>query len=194
MDTVQLRSLLQNRYGESFKEIAAECYEVNQDPLKLLLILSQDLTWLRVIVPVTSASNATSLATEFLAANFDETLDLRYALHQDVLWGVFQHSLPTLDPQDLLNALDRLAEMKQVGINKAFSRLITQRVREVIRAAKEKGETLQQTIQTIDRLYAEGVMGGLDGNSALREEMMAAWRYQLTRLWDEPEAGDLPLP
>jgi hypothetical protein len=185
MNIDQIRSILQEKFGTSFQVIGDECYEVNTAEFKLLFILSAQQSWLRIITPITSAANATTFLSELLASNFDETLENRYALHQDVLWGVFQHRVESLGTEDFGQAIDRLIVMKKTGINSAFSQFITNRVREIVRLAKQKGDTLEQTMQTLDRFYAEGVMGDLSSNAIVREEMMNAWRYQLNRLWDE---------
>jgi hypothetical protein len=185
MNIAQIRSTLQEKFGASFQVIGDECYEVNTAEFKLLFILSAQQSWLRIITPITSASNASTFLSELLAANFDETLENRYALHQEVLWGVFQHRIESLSTEDFGEAVDRLIAMKKTGINSAFSQFTTNRVREIVQVAKQRGDTLEQTMQTIDRFYAEGVMGDLNNSTTTREEMMSAWRYQLTRLWDE---------
>lgn len=185
MNISQIRSTLQEKFGASFQVIGDECYEVSTAEFKLLFILSAEQSWLRIITPITSASNATTFLSELLDSNFDETLENRYALHQDVLWGVFQHRIESLVTEDFGQAINRLIAMKKTGINSAFSQFITSRVREIVQAAKQKGDTLEQTMQTLDRFYAEGVMGDLGSSPEVREEMMNAWRYQLTRLWDE---------
>jgi hypothetical protein len=50
---------------------------------------------------------------------------------------------------------------------------------------KNRGDTRAQTMQTLDRFYAEGVMGDLGATEDIRQEMMTAWQYQLEKLWDE---------
>jgi Tir chaperone protein (CesT) family len=185
MHIAQIPSTLQAKFGESFQAIGDECYEVNTDEFKLLFILSDHLSWLRILTPITTAANADTFLRELLTANFDDTLENRYALHQDVLWGVFQHRLESLDPEDFSVAIERLINLKKSGVNPAFTQFVTQKVREIVRVAKLRGDSLQQTMQTLDRFYAEGMMGDLEEGAAARESMMSAWRYQLTRLWDE---------
>jgi Tir chaperone protein (CesT) family len=185
MHIAQIPSTLQAKFGESFQAIGDECYEVNTNEFKLLFILSDHLSWLRILTPITTAANADTFLRELLTANFDDTLENRYALHQDVLWGVFQHRLESLDPEDFSVAIERLINLKKSGVNPAFTQFVTQKVREIVRVAKLRGDTLQQTMQTLDRFYAEGMMGDLEEGVAARESMMSAWRYQLTRLWDE---------
>ena len=143
------------------------------------------MSWLRILTPITTTANADTFLKELLTANFDNTLENRYAIHQDVLWGVFQHRLTSLDPEDFGIAIERLINLKKSGVNPAFTQFVTQKVREIVRVAKLRGDSLQQTMQTLDRFYAEGMMGDLEDGAAARESMMGAWRYQLTRLWDE---------
>jgi hypothetical protein len=120
-----------------------------------------------------------------LSANFDATLETRYALNQGVLWGVWQHSVAGLTKEDFNTAIDRTINLKRVGIDRAFQDFATKQVREIIRIAKQRGDTLEQTMQTLDRFYAEGVMGDIGATEEIRKEMMTAWHYQLERLWNE---------
>jgi hypothetical protein len=184
MHIAQIQSILQAKFGKSFQAIGDECYEVNTDEFKLLFILSDRLSWLRILTPITTAANANTFLQELLTANFDDTLENRYAFHDDVLWGVFQHRLESLDPEDFSVAIERLINLKKAGVNPAFTQFVTQKVREIVQVAKLRGNTLQQTMQTLDRFYEEGMMGDLEEGAATRQSMMEAWRYQLTRLWD----------
>lgn len=187
MDIDQIQTTLQAKFGESFQVLGDECYEVNANEFKLLFILSDRLSWLRILVPITTIDNAETFLKELLMANFDDTLENRYAVHQEVLWGVFQHRLESLDPEDFSVAIERLINLKKSGVNPAFTQFVTQKVREIVRVAKLRGDSLQQTMQTLDRFYAEGMMGDLEDGAAARETMVEAWRYQLTRLWDEEQ-------
>lgn len=38
-------------------------------------------------------------------------------------------------------------------------------------------------MQTLERFYAEGVMGEIDDTPEGREQVLTAWRRQLERLW-----------
>jgi hypothetical protein len=184
MDIDQMRSILQDKFGESLQAIGEDFYEVSTAEFKLLFLLSDNLAWLRILTPITTAANAEAFLKELLAANFDETLETRYALHEDVLWGVFQHRLASLAVPDLQEALDRLIALKKADVSSVFNQFVTKQVQEIVRVAKLRGSSLQQTMQTLDRFYAEGMMGDLEGGPDTRSAMMEAWRYQLTRLWD----------
>jgi hypothetical protein len=122
-----------------------------------------------------------------MEANFDDTLEVRYGFNQDLLWGVYQHSLLGLSADDLTMAVHRLIELHQLGIERAFSEFAEKRVREIIKAAKQQGQSLETTLQTLDRFYEEGLMGDIADSSGDRDQTMGAWRYQLERLWEEVE-------
>jgi hypothetical protein len=102
-----------------------------------------------------------------------------------VLWGVFQHSRANLTPEDFKAAIARLLILQQQGLGASFNRLAETQIRQIIQAAKLQGQSLETTLQTLDRFYQEGVMGEIDQNAAQREQILAAWRYQLERLWNE---------
>lgn len=185
MTPQEIQKLLVDRFGDRVEIIDADSYRIDTPELRLLIILTAEQSWVKMLVPIATADEAMTFVEEILAANFDETLETRYALHQNVLWGVFQHSLPSLIPADADRAIERLIELKQLGIDRAFREFTTKRVREIIQVAKQRGDTLEQTLQTLDRFYAEGLMGDLGASADIRQEMMGAWRFQLERLWHE---------
>jgi hypothetical protein len=185
MTPEDIQPFLTNRFGTTLKIIDADSYQVDTPDYRLLIILSAGQSWLRMLVPIAPAAEAMTFVEEFLSANFDATLETRYALHQNVLWGVWQHSVAGLTIEDFSTAIEHAIELKQVGIDRAFRDFATKQVREIIRIAKQRGDTREQTMQTLDRFYAEGVMGDLGATEDIRKEMMTAWQYQLEKLWDE---------
>ncbi len=185
MNPVEIQTLLTARFGEKARQLDPDSYQIDTPDYRLLVIFSAEQSWVRMLVPIAPAAEAMTFIEEFLAANFDDTLETRYALHQGVLWGVWQHSVSGLTSADFSTAIDRILELKQVGIDRAFRDFATKQVREIVKIAKQRGDTLAQTMQTLDRFYAEGIMGDLGTTEAVRQEMMTAWRYQLERLWSE---------
>jgi len=114
-------------------------------------------------------------------------------LHQKVIWGVFQHDLSSLSRPQFEGATDQLLTMKQQGVTPFFNRMIEDQVRQIIAAAKLQGQTLEATMQTLDRFYAEGMMGDMQsGDSSYQQTALTAWRYQLERLWPWVEVPSLP--
>ncbi|MBN3875422.1 MAG: hypothetical protein ACYTXT_10250 [Nostoc sp.] len=165
--------------------LAAGEWQIDTSNFRLLVLLSEDNTWLRVLLPIVPIQEAQPFLEQFLEANFDDTQEVRYALYEGVIWGVFQHNSGTLVSADLSNAINRLVSLHQAGLDNVFNRLIESRIRQIIQAAKQQGQSLQATMQSLERFYAEGMMGEINQTSQGREEALTAWRRQLERLWNE---------
>lgn len=165
--------------------IAPGSWQVDTSTFRLLVLLSEDNTWLRVLLPIVPIQQAQPFLEQFLEANFDDTQEVRYALSEGVIWGVFQHDSGTLVSPDLSNAINRLVSLHQAGLDNVFNRLIESRIWQIIQAAKQQGQSLQATMQSLERFYAEGLMGEIDQTAEAREKVIAAWRLQLERLWNE---------
>ncbi|MEH2376912.1 leucine zipper domain-containing protein [Nostoc sp.] len=165
--------------------LAPGSWQVNTSTFRLLVLLSEDNTWLRVLLPILPIQEAQAFLEQFLEANFDDTQEVRYALYEGVICGVFQHNSSTLVSADLFNAINRLVSLHQAGLDNVFNRLIESRIRQIIQAAKQQGQSLQATMQSLERFYAEGLMGEIDQTAEAREKVIAAWRLQLERLWNE---------
>ncbi|HYX14195.1 MAG TPA: leucine zipper domain-containing protein [Nostoc sp.] len=166
-------------------EIAPGSWQVDTSAFRLLVLLSEDNSWLRVLLPIVPIQEAQPFLEQFLEANFDDTQEVRYALFEGVIYGVFQHNTSTLVGADLSNAINRLVSLHEAGLDNVFNRLIESRIRQIIQAAKQQGQSLQATMQTLERFYAEGLMGEINQSSEAREEVLIAWRRQLERLWNE---------
>jgi len=180
----EIIATLQDLFGTQVQQ-AEGMWQVELPDFRLLVLPSDDRSWLRVLVPIVAATAAQPFLEQLMAANFDDTLETRYALHQDVLWGVFQYSLVGLTAEDFTVAIERLILLRKRGLDDCFSELVEQRVRQIIRAAKQQGQSLQATLQTLDRFYQEGLMGDMALGKQSRDETLAAWRYQLERLWND---------
>jgi len=186
MTPEEIAGTLTELFGtEVVQAIAPGSWQVESITFRLLVLLSEDDTWLRVLLPIIPLQETEAILPQFLTANFDETQETRYALHDGVIWGVFQHNVSTLEAVDLTSAITRLLSLYQVGVNDVFDRLIETRLKQIIRAAKEQGQTLPATMQNLGRFYAEGLLGEIDQTPKAREQILEAWRRQLERLWDE---------
>ena len=172
-------------FGATAQRLEPEAWQVETAKFRLLVLLSQDQTWLRVLVPIAPTQEAQALMEQLLEANFDATQETRYALHQDVLWGVFQHRLESLVATDLAAAIAHLQSLHDQGLSKPFNDLVEVRIRQIIQVAKLQGQSLESTLQTLNHFYEEGVMGNLAQGATSREEVLAAWKRQLERLWSE---------
>ena len=100
---------------------------------------------------------------------------------------MFQHNSSTLVSADLSSAIARLISLHEAGLNDVFNRLIENRIRQIIQAAKQQGQSLQSTMQNLERFYTEGLLGEIEQTQEAREQVLAVWRYQLERMWNEIE-------
>lgn len=184
MTPQEITTILNTRFGDSFTVIPPDTWQVETPELRLLVLLSQDQTWLRLLIPIVPMAEAQPFLAEILSANFDQTQMTRYASHENALWGVFQHNLASLETDQFSAVIEQLLTMKQAGVTPFFNALIETRVRQIIQAAKLQGQSLDATMQTINRFYAEGMMGDMQ-DSTYGNQALAAWQRQLERLWPE---------
>ncbi|NJL01164.1 MAG: hypothetical protein HC910_11615 [Spirulinaceae cyanobacterium SM2_1_0] len=166
---------------------SADTWQVEAPAWRLLVILSEDGSWLRLLLPLVPLSAAQPYLTEFLTENFDFTQEARYAIAQDVLWGVYQHSFPTLTAADFQRAIARLLHLHETGLERGFQQQSDRRLRQIVQAAKQQGQTQAMTLQNLDRFYQEGLLGGLEQTTEERDRTLAAWRDRLASLWDQVE-------
>ncbi|HEY9626188.1 MAG TPA: hypothetical protein V6C84_02715 [Coleofasciculaceae cyanobacterium] len=185
MTPQDITQILTTLFGEAVRVNEPESWQIEGENLRLLVLLSEDQSWLRSLITIAPAQEAAPYFAQLLEANFDETQETRYALFQNLVWGVFQHSFPTLSPEDFQAAIARLVALHQKGLSDSFSRFAEAQVRQIIRAAKMQGQSLAATLQSLERFYEEGVMGDLDASASDRGAVLGAWRSQLERLWDE---------
>lgn len=188
MKVAEISPLLERLFdSEEIEHDAEEAWQIKNAQLHLLVILSEDRSWLRLLSPIAAANAAQSLLPQLLEDNFEATQEARYALSQNVLWGVYHHRLESLTPKDLERAIAAVVSLVEKGLSQSFNQLIEKQIIQIVRAAKTQGQSLEATYQTIDRFYQEGVMGGVNQDPAQREQFLAAWKAQLERLWSEVE-------
>jgi hypothetical protein len=172
-------------FGQTVSELEPGSWQVEGSDFRLLVLLSADRAWVRALVPIAAAQDAQPYLEQLLEANFDETQQTHYALQEGALWGIFQHRCASLTPEDFEAAIQRLQYLRHQGLDECFNRLVETRIRLIIQIAKLNGQSLETTMQTLDRFYEEGVMGEIDSDSEQKEQTLAAWRRQLERLWNE---------
>ena len=188
MKVTEISLVLERLFNpEEIKHDVDEAWQIKNAQLHLLVILSEDKSWLRLLTPIAAANEAKSLLPQLLEDNFDLTQEVRYATNQDVLWGVFHHRLESLTSKDLENAIASLVTLVEKGLSSSFNKLIEKQIIQIVKAAKTQRQILESTYQTIDRFYQEGIMGDIDQDPAQREQFLAAWKAQLERLLSEVE-------
>ncbi|MEO0946635.1 MAG: hypothetical protein AAFY11_00520 [Cyanobacteria bacterium J06641_5] len=184
-----IATILTEAFPGAVQQSSPEAWQVDTPEFRLLALLSEDKSWLRLLLPIAPAKDAASFQEQLLEANFDVTQTVRYAFSQGVLWGVFHHAVASLTDDDFREAIARLLALKKQGLDPMFDSYVEQSMRQIVRASKLQGQTLQATMQTIDRFYAEGMLGSNDQTPEQRERTLAAWRDRLERLWDEEEGN-----
>ena len=188
MKIAEISSILEKLFdAKDIKHDVEEAWQIKNAQIHLLVLLSEDRSWLRLLTPIAAASEAQSLLPQLLEDNFDATQEVRYATNQNVLWGVYHHRLESLVAEDLKSAIASLIALAQKGLSSSFNQLIEKQIVQIVKAAKAQGQSKEATYQTIDRFYQEGVMGGVDQDPAQREQFLTAWKMQLDRLWSEVE-------
>ena len=152
---------------------------------ELVVLRSEDDSWVRIMVPIASALQAQPFLQELLEFNFEATTSARYAIAQQMLWAVFNHPLSTLQDPDLAIALDCLIDLKWQGLSRCFEVHADRQVRLIIAASKQQGLTLEATLQNLERFYREGIIGNLSDNGETIQLTLDRWRDRLERLWAE---------
>jgi len=188
MTPTEINLTLIELFGPDVQKLDPDSWQIETPKYRLLILLSEDQSWLRVLVPIVPAPTAEPFLEQILEANFDATQETRYALHQGILWGVFQYSSTGINAANLSAAIKRLTFLAEQGLTNYFDQLVESRIRQIIQAAKQQGHSLEATLQTLNRFYEEGVMGDLGQSGTAREETLATWRWQLERLWSEVES------
>lgn len=187
MKLEQITANLKEMFGQGVTMPTPASWQVETESFRLLVLLSEDQSWLRILIPIAPAPEAMPFLSELMQANFDETQECRYALHQNVLWGVFLHPRESLSPADFSSVVQRLISLQNKGLSDSFNQLVESRIRQIILASKLQDQSLESTLQTLDRFYEEGLMGNMEHGAESRDAVLAAWRYQLERLWNEVE-------
>ena len=186
MEISQINSVLASLFSpEEIENNNDENWQIQTQEIRLLILLSADKSWLRVLTPVAALNDAQPFMAQLMEANFDATGLIRYASAQNVLWGAFHHNFATLTEKDFQEVVIQMIAIAKKGLSDAFKQLAESRIRQIIQASKAQGQTKEATYQTLERFYQEGMLGDLDRDPQEREDFLAAWKMQLDRLWDE---------
>ncbi|MGB3573583.1 MAG: hypothetical protein WBA01_16195 [Phormidesmis sp.] len=183
MTPENVTAALEKQFGDAVQYAPPDAWQIETDEtdeIRLLVISTGP--WLRLMTPIMPIAEAKSFVGQMMAANFDQTQEARYAFHQDVVWGVVQHDFEALTLPLFQQAIAQLITLKSQGVSVFFNRLMESQITQIITAAKLQGQSLEDTMKTLDRLYSEGVMGEM-GQSDYQRQAMSAWRNQLERLW-----------
>lgn len=147
-------------------------------------VLRQQENTIQLMVPIVPEVEARPFLADLLELNFNTGL-AHYAFSQGLLWGTFHHALDTLVLSDLETALSDLQQLQSQGLSQCFEQHVDRQVRQIIAVAKQKNQDLQTTLQQIERLYREGILGDMNDSTDRMEATISRWRDRLKRLWTE---------
>ena len=83
------------------------------EQLDVILVYDIQADRMRVMTPITATADLDGkLLHRLLQANFDSALDARYAVANDVLWGVFIHPLSSLSDEDFLSGVGQTINIR----------------------------------------------------------------------------------
>ncbi|MGD1867166.1 MAG: hypothetical protein ACFB0D_21660 [Phormidesmis sp.] len=171
---------LTTTFGDAAKFSPPDAWQVEAEEMRLLVISSAP--WLRIMTPIVPIVEAQSFINQMMEANFAQTNEARYAFYQNIVWALVQYDFESLTLELFERAIAQLTLLKSQGVEVFFNRLMEGQITQIITAAKMQGQSLEDTMKTLDRLYSEGVMGDM-GESQYQQQAMTAWRNQLERLW-----------
>ncbi len=184
-----ITATLDSRFGEgACQHVPPDAWQVESGDMRLLAISPG--SWIKLMTPIMPIVEAQPFIQQMMEANFDQTQEARYAFHQDVVWAVFQYDLTALERPQFDSAVDRLLALNQDGAGVFFSRMVEGQVSQIIVASKRQGKSLDDTLKTLDRFYAEGMMGDMDSTSGYQQDALEAWRRQLEKLWPVVEVEE----
>jgi len=101
--------------GEILNEICREVkgqsgyWEADYLGRKMMIITDEQNNRMRIIAPISEQKKVKSkMLLEAMEANFDQVLDAKYALYNDVVWAVFVHPLGELAEEQFKDAMSQV--------------------------------------------------------------------------------------
>ncbi|MGD1714830.1 hypothetical protein [Dapis sp. BLCC M172] len=74
MNLLEITQTLTNIFGESVETPSPNSWQIERDKFRLLVLISDDETWLRILIPIAPKEDAQPFFDKLLEANFDVTL------------------------------------------------------------------------------------------------------------------------
>lgn len=110
MNNDKLSSLIKRL--DSKAEGKAGYWEFNIEGRDVTVITDEKSDRMRIIVPVIEVESLKqNELTRLMQSNFDSTLDARYAIAKNVVWGAFIHPLSSLTEQEFLSGLGQTVNL-----------------------------------------------------------------------------------
>lgn len=148
MTTTKIGNLLNSVSDDIIKSENQWHFKIKEIPL--VCIVDSNHNRMRIISPIAESDSLSSeLKTATLAANFHSTLDVRYAIADNVLWSVFVHPLKELTEQQTLDAVNQVYHAsKNFGSSFSSSSLVFPERKQT----SEIEHVITQEKQLVDRI------------------------------------------
>ncbi len=139
MKPEEITQKLQELFDSNVQVWPLDSWQVETDKFRLLVLLSEDRSWLRVLIPITPLSEAQPFLKQLMVTNFGNTQETCYALHENILWRVFQHGIEGLSVNEFSATIQRLITMGNRKLLDYFQQAIKIQIRQIIKASKMQG-------------------------------------------------------
>jgi hypothetical protein len=96
------------------------------DSVLMYCITDEKHNRLRIIAPIANVDELSDkVLRECLSANFDRTLDARYCIHDETVWGAFIHPFDSLSEEQFQSALLQVSSVaKNFGSSYSSGQLV----------------------------------------------------------------------
>lgn len=159
-------------------------WQVNTSNFPVIVLLTQDQTWLRLKLPLVSVLESPESVEELLHAySFLVSQDAHYMQYQQQWWAVYHYCLELLNPQDFSVTAAQLVERHQNCLLDHFQSVANDHLCHLIEISKRQGRSLPATLQTLEYLYREYLIGELLEDEQDQQAILAEWRAKIRHFW-----------
>jgi hypothetical protein len=150
----------------------------------LLILLSKDQTELQILlslIPVLDTSAHPEVITAY--AGLFQKAD--YTVLENMVWAVFPYPLDLIDAAELTNTALSLFERHEHFLIDYHQSVADKQMRRIIQTSKQSGRSLDGTLQFLEYIYRENLLGELlEEDEPGREAVLARWRSQIIEIWE----------
>lgn len=163
-------------------------WQVNTPNFPVLVLLTQDQTWLRLKLPLVFVLESPESVAELLHTYFFlVSQDAHYVQAQQQWWTVYRYRLASLNPQDFAVTVAQLVARHQKCLLGHLQSVANDRLCHLIEISKRQGRSLPTTLQTLEYVYREHLFGELLEDEQEREAVLAEWQAKIRQFWSEVE-------
>lgn len=176
MNPHQLLLQLQQNLSQSPILLAEDLWQLISPPLDLLVMFSNDRSWVRLLLPIASVVEGHPFFQELLEQNFEATGMTHYAIAQGVIWAIFHHPMATLQETILATVLEQFKQLQGQGLGVCVTHHQDKHLQLIIENSRRQGLTREVTLQWLARLSC------IDQDHPIHEVPNAIWVPEPTKL------------